>query len=91
MKWKTQHGNEIEISEMTDSHARNSINMLIKNLSPQEILEMICEANEARKQALKKRKSERRFSGLKGEMAQEYLRMCQDEDEFGHLNPFDGL
>jgi hypothetical protein len=86
MKWTTQDGKEMEVSDMDDSHAQNSINMLIKKSSPQAILEMICEANEARKQARKERKSKRRFSGLNGDMAQQFNDMQRDwlylEDEW---------
>ena len=78
MKWTTQDGKEMQISDMDDSHAQNSINMLIRKSSPQDILEMICEANEARKQALKKRKSEKRFSGLNGDMAQQFIDIQSD-------------
>jgi len=78
MKWTTQDGKEMEVSDMDDSHAQNSINMLIRKSSPQAILEMICEANEARKQAREERKSKRRFFGLNGDMAQQFNDMQRD-------------
>jgi len=78
MKWTTQDGKEMEVSDMDDNHAQNSINMLIRKSSPQAILEMICEANEARKKAREERKSKRRFSGLNGDMAQQFNDMQRD-------------
>ena len=99
MKWTTQHGKEIEISDMDDNHARNSINMLIRNSSPQVILELICEANQARIDYNEKLKNRRKFTGLNGDMSQQFNSMSRDmeewgdypHDEFGYLNPFDGL
>ena len=69
MKWKTQNNKTLEISDMDDNHARNCINMLIRNNSPQEILLLICEANEARRKA--KKKSQSSFQ-LNGDMAQHF-------------------
>ena len=82
MKWTTQHGKVIEISDMDDDHARNSINMLIRNSSPQVILELICEANEARRKYNDKLRN-RRFTGLNGDMAQQFNETyARDEQDY---------
>jgi hypothetical protein len=115
MKWKMANGKEIEISDMDDNHARNSINMLIKNLSldmddshaqnsinmlvrnssPQAILLLICEANQARIDYNEKLKNRRKFNGLNGDMAQQFNSMSRDMEEWGDYpyeeSPFDGL
>tara|TARA_Y100000590_G_scaffold449434_1_gene587527 strand:+ start:151 stop:384 length:234 start_codon:yes stop_codon:yes gene_type:complete len=41
MKWTTREGKTLNVKDMDDNHARNTINMLIKNHSPQVILECI--------------------------------------------------
>jgi len=41
MKWTTKEGKTLNVKDMDDNHARNTINMLIKNHSPQVILECI--------------------------------------------------
>ena len=94
MKWKMANGKEIEISDMDDNHAKNSINMLVRNNSPQAILFLICEANEARKQKLRK-ESQYPFE-LNGDMAQQFNSMSRDMEEWGdyphdEFGPFDGL
>lgn len=96
MKWKTQHGKTLEISDMDDNHARNSINMLIRNSSPQVILELICEANEARRKHNEELRNRKKFAGLNGDMAQQFNSMSRDMEEWGdyphdEFGPFDGL
>ncbi len=95
MKWKMANNEKIEIFEMTDSHARNSINMLVRNSSPQAILLLICEANEARRKYNEKLKKRRKFAGLNGDMAQQFNSMSRDMEEWGDYpheeSPFDGL
>ena len=81
MKWTTQHGKVIEISDMDDNHARNCINMLVRNNSPQAVLFLICEANEARKQKLKE-KSQYPFE-LNGDMAEQFNETyARDEQDY---------
>jgi len=76
MKWKTKAGEEMDIKDMEDSHAQNTINMLIRNTSPQLILECILEGRET---LLKKSKSKNSFE-LNGDIAQMHFDMHEDEE-----------
>ena len=95
MKWKMANGKEIEIFDMDDNHAKNSINMLVRNSSPQAILLLICEANQARIDYNEKLRNRRKFTGLNGDMAQQFNSMSRDMEEWGDYpyeeSPFDGL
>ena len=78
MKWKMANGEEIKIFDMDDNHAKNSINMLVRNSSPQAILLLICEANEARRKYNEELKNRKKFAGLNGDMAQQFNDMQRD-------------
>ena len=81
MKWTTKNGKKIAISDMDDNHARNCINMLVRNNSPQAVLFLICEANEARKQ--KRRKESQYPFELNGDMAQQFNEhYSKDEQDY---------
>ena len=83
MKWTTQHGKVIEISDMDDNHARNSINMLVRNSSPQVILELICQANEANRKYNQEIINRRKFAGLNGDMAEQFNETyARDEQDY---------
>ena len=73
MKWKTQTGKEIEVEDMDDNHALNTVNMLMRNSTPQIILECILVG---RKKLLDDIKSKNTFVKytieLNGDMAQEF-------------------
>ena len=59
MKWTTQAGKEIEIEDMDNNHAKNCINMLMKNSTPQIILECILVGRKKLLDDIAKRKAKR--------------------------------
>lgn len=41
MKWTMKNGQQIEVSNMTDAHAKNALNMVINNISAKDALDLL--------------------------------------------------
>ena len=83
MNWKTKEGKEIEVKDMTSSHAENCILMLIRNNGPHKILEALLYTYQ--KDSGTKSKEVK----LNGDMAQEFNDMMDDSfDEDYPMNPY---
>ena len=85
MKWKTREGKEIEVKDMTSSHAENCILMLIRNNGPHKILEALLYAYQ------KDSETKSKEVILNGDMAQEFNDMHDtefDEDEYVVFNHY---
>jgi hypothetical protein len=85
MKWKTREGKEIEVKDMTSSHAENTVLMLMRNNGPHKILESLLYAYEKYSEENKPQEVV-----LNGDMAQEFNDMQDNIDEDEWMNYFVG-
>ena len=84
MKWKTREGKEINVSDMTPSHAENCILMLIRNNGPRIVLESILYAHE--KYSEKSIRADEVI--LNGDMAQDFNDMMDDSFDDYPMDPY---
>jgi len=73
MKWTTREGKEIEVKDMTSSHAENCVLMLMRNNGPHKVLEALLYAHEKHSKENQPKEVE-----LNGDMAQEFNDMMDD-------------
>tara|TARA_R110000850_G_scaffold51957_1_gene126003 strand:- start:224 stop:511 length:288 start_codon:yes stop_codon:yes gene_type:complete len=85
MKWTTQAGKEIEVEDMDDNHALNTVNMLMRNSTPQIILECILVGRKKLLDDIAKRKAKREFT-LQGDIAQMHHDMHMEEEYYDGEN-----
>ena len=82
MKWKTREGKEIEVKDMTSSHAENCVLMLMRNNGPHKVLASLLYAYEKNLEEQKAKEVT-----LNGDMAQQFNDMMSDEHD--DMNNFD--
>ena len=84
MKWTTREGKEMEVKDMTSSHAENCVLMLMRNNGPHKILEALLYAYEKHSEENKPKKVE-----LNGDMAQEFNDTQELDSIWDDVSPFD--
>lgn len=88
MKWTTREGKEMEVKDMTSSHAENCVLMLMRNNGPHKILEALLYAQEQAK--IEANRAERADEViLNGEMAQEFNDTQELDSIWDDVSPFD--
>jgi len=83
MKWTMKNGETIEVSDMTKAHAMNVINLLIRDNSANDVLNVILLGLEKSK-VLNNTKVE-----LHGDMAQQWTDMNEEHDIMDDMDMFD--
>jgi len=73
MNWKTREGKEIEVKDMTSSHAENCVLMLMRNNGPHKVLESLLYAYEKNLEEQKAKEVT-----LNGDMAQQFNNSFDD-------------
>jgi len=87
MKWTTREGKEIEVKDMTSSHAENCVLMLMRNNGPHKILEALLYAQEQAN--IEAEKAERADEiVLNGDMAQHFNDMMDDRFDDYPMDPY---
>ena len=84
MIWKMKHGRQIEVSDMTENHAMNTINMIIRENSPKDLLNIILIGSASAKKNLVKKNTE---VTVRGDMAQQWNDMNEKHD--ADVDPWD--
>ena len=88
MKWTTREGKEMEVKDMTSSHAENCVLMLMRNNGPHKVLEALLYAQEQAK--IEANRAERADEViLNGEMAQEFNDTQELDSIWNDVSPFD--
>ena len=86
MKWKMKDGGQIEVSEMTKSHAHNTIMFLLKQNDPKDLLNLMLIGNDIVKKSQVKKNTEVK---LHGDMAQQWNDMNEENDFMDDMDMFD--
>ena len=73
MNWKTREGKEIEVKDMTSSHAENCVLMLMRNNGPHKVLASLLYAYEKNLEEQKAKEVT-----LNGDMAQQFNNSFDD-------------
>jgi hypothetical protein len=86
MIWKMKNGRKIEVSDMTENHAMNIINMIIRQNSPKDLLDLILIESAGVKRNLVKKKTE---VIVRGDMAQQWNDINEEHDFLDEMDPWD--
>jgi len=84
MKWTMKNGKTIEVSDMTENHAMNVIQMLIRQNSTKDLLNVILIGSASAKRDLVEKNTE---VTIHGDMAQQWNDMNEEHDY--HEDPWD--
>ena len=83
MKWTMKNGETIEVSDMTKAHAMNVINLLIRDNSANDVLNIILLGLE------KSKVLNNTEVKLHGDMAQQWNDMNEEHDIMDDMDMFD--